>query len=75
MARAMQGFYIIYKNLIEFRRRSGGKNLKSFFPGACTSEKILYALQVWNLCALAHKLCAQQGAVPFKREPSGAGPV
>ncbi len=25
MARAMQGFYIIYKNLIEFCRRSGGK--------------------------------------------------
>ena len=50
------------------------KNL--FCPAACTSDKTLCVLQVWNLCANAHKLCAQQDKIASADKGTCAcGPV
>ena len=39
-------------SLAEFCARRRKIKYKSFLPAACTSAKILPALQVWNFCAL-----------------------
>ena len=37
-----------------------------FCPGACTSDKTLYVLQVWNLCACGTQIMRAAGCKPFQ---------
>ena len=52
-------------------RPQAAKKLESFSAGACTWQKILLRLQVWNLFACANKLCAQQPAKPSQKPRRG----
>ena len=58
-------FFSLSKNLVEFRR-ARRKNADSFCPGACTSDKTLYVLQVWNLCACGTQIMRAAGCKPFQ---------
>lgn len=45
------------------------KKIRSFSPAACASEKILFRLQVWTLCAIGvQSLCAAD-CKPFGGKP------
>ncbi|MBP8752368.1 MAG: hypothetical protein ACLRXG_10255 [Oscillospiraceae bacterium] len=43
--------------------------MQSFFPAACTAEKILFRLQVWNLCAIGAQIMRAADCKPFVGNP------
>ena len=58
----------MFKNLAEFRRRSGERKSRSFSPATCAAEKILLRLQVWNLCALGAQIMRAADCSPFVKK-------
>ena len=58
----------MFKNLVEFRRRSGERKSRSFSPATCAAEKILLRLQVWNLCALGAQIMRAADCSPFVKK-------
>ena len=61
---ACGGFQSV-KKLAEFRR-ARRKNVDLFCPGACTSDKTLYVLLVWNLCAYGTQIMRAAGCKLFQ---------
>ena len=58
----------MFKNLVEFRRRSGERKSRSFSPATCAAEKILLRLQVWNLCAVGAQIMRAADCSPFVKK-------
>ena len=52
-------------SLAEFRASRREIKCRSFFPEACTSEKILIGLQVWKLAVFARPIDARSRPQPF----------
>ena len=53
--------------------RTAKQNVNLFCPAACTSDKILSVVQVWNLCAVRAQIMRAASRSLFKREPSPCG--
>jgi len=47
------------------------KKIRSFSPATCASEKILFRLQVWNLCAAGTQIMRAADCRPFVGKPLG----
>ena len=47
------------------------KKIQSFSPATCASEKILFRLQVWNLCAAGTQIMRAADCRPFVGKPLG----
>ena len=53
------------KNLAEFAARRRQINFNPFFAAACTSQKTLLGLQVWNLFAFSEQIMRAADCKPF----------
>ena len=64
-------YFNLLKSLAEFAACGGKESQKKFSAGACTWRKIPLRPQVCELCATAHKACAQETAKNLSKSPTG----
>ena len=68
-----QAVSVRQKSLAEFAPRTAQIRSKLFSPAACTSGKILLALQVWNFCAEGAEIMRAAGCNPLQMRAQRSG--
>ena len=58
------------KSLAEFAARKRQSKCNPFFAAACTSQKTLLSLQVWNLFAFSEQIMRAADCKPFVQKGS-----